>query len=82
MRRSKYPLELKLHILQLFNEGQYSIRELCEKFSVNNQTLYTWRMKYEAGGREGLQEATSCKFYSKELKLAALPLGAPCNTLI
>ncbi|WP_082389521.1 helix-turn-helix domain-containing protein [Lysinibacillus sp. ZYM-1] len=29
-------------------------------------------MKYEAGGREGLQEATSCKFYSKELKLAAV----------
>ncbi len=29
-------------------------------------------MKFEAGGREGLQEATSCKSYSKELKLAAV----------
>ena len=41
MRRSKHPLELKLHILQLFEEGQYSISELCEKFSVNDQTLYS-----------------------------------------
>lgn len=72
MGRSKHPLELKLHILQLFEEGQYSISELCEKFSVNDQTLYSWRMKYEAGERDGLQEATSCKFYSKELKLAAV----------
>lgn len=29
-------------------------------------------MKYEASGRDGLHKATSCKFYSKELKLAAM----------
>ncbi|MGY3186829.1 transposase-like protein [Lysinibacillus sp. TE18511] len=56
----------------MFEEGHYSISELCERFSVNDQTLYRWRIKYEAGGRDGLQEATSCKFYSKELKLAAV----------
>ena len=39
--QSKHSLELKLHILQLFEEGQYSISELCEKFSVNDQTLYS-----------------------------------------
>ncbi len=67
MGRSKHPFEFKLHIFQLFEEGQYSISELCERFSINDQTLYS-----EAGGREGFQEATSCKFYSKELKLAAV----------
>ncbi|TQR26822.1 transposase [Lysinibacillus sphaericus] len=72
MGRSKHPLELKLHILQLFEEGNYSINELCERFSLNPQTLYSWKMKYEASGRDGLHEATSCKFYSKELKLAAV----------
>lgn len=29
-------------------------------------------MKYKVDAREGLQEATSCKFYSKVLKLAAI----------
>jgi len=72
MGRSKHPIELKLHILQLFEEGHYSIRELCERFLLDYQTFYRWKMKYEAGGREGLQEATSCKFYSKELKIAAV----------
>ncbi len=72
MGRSKHPLELKLHILQLFEKGNYSINELCERFSLNHQTLYSWKMKYEASGRDGLHEATSCKFYSKELKLAAV----------
>lgn len=34
-------------------------------------TIKTWcsyLMKYKVDGREGLQEATSCKFYSKSLK--------------
>ncbi len=69
MGRCKHPLELKLHILQLFEEGHYSINELCERFSIDHQTFHRWK---EAGGREGLQEAASCKFYSKELKLAAV----------
>jgi len=64
MGRSKHPIELKLHILQLFEEGHYSIRELCERFLLDYQTFYRWKMKYEAGG--------TCKFYSKELKLAAV----------
>ncbi|MFZ4201009.1 helix-turn-helix domain-containing protein [Lysinibacillus sp. NPDC056220] len=52
----------------MFEEGHYSINELCERFSIDNQTFHRWKMKFEAGGREGLQETTSCKFYSKELK--------------
>ena len=72
MGRSKHPIELKLHILQLFEEGYFTIWELCERFSIHPQTLYSWKMKYEASGPDGLQEATSCKFYSKELKLAAV----------
>ena len=72
MGRSKHSLELKLHILQLFEKGNYSINELCERYSLNHQTLYSWKMKYETSGRDGLHEATSWKFYSKELKLAAV----------
>lgn len=29
-------------------------------------------MQYEAGSREGLQEATSCRVFSKGLKFAAV----------
>ncbi len=47
MGRSKHPLELKLHNFQLFEEGHYSINELCEKFSLNHQTFHRWKMKFE-----------------------------------
>ncbi len=52
MGRSKHPLELKLHILQMFEEGNYSINELCERFSLDHQTFRRWKMKYEADGRK------------------------------
>ncbi len=72
MGRSRHSVSQKLHILQLFQEGHYSIRELCKEFSLNEQTFQVWRMKYEAHGREGLQEASSPKSYSEALKLAAV----------
>lgn len=62
----------KLHILQLFQEGHYSIRELCKEFSLNEQTFQVWRMKYKAHEREDFQEASSPKSYSEALKLAAV----------
>lgn len=71
MARSKHPLEVKLNVLQLLNEGDYSIRELGEKFLVDKQTIQIWKIKYEAHGVEGLTEATSWTRYSKEVKRAA-----------
>jgi len=41
MWQSKYPIELKLQVLQLFEEGHYPILELCERFSFNLQTFYS-----------------------------------------
>ncbi|WP_369128051.1 helix-turn-helix domain-containing protein [Lysinibacillus sp. CNPSo 3705] len=29
------------------------MNELCKRFSLDYQTLQRWKMKYEAGGREG-----------------------------
>ncbi|MGE7947207.1 helix-turn-helix domain-containing protein, partial [Lysinibacillus sp. NPDC093688] len=72
MARSKHTIEVKLNVLQLLNEGYYSIKELCEKFLVNKQTIQIWKIKYEAYGVEGLTETTSWTRYSKELKVEAV----------
>jgi transposase len=72
MARSKHSLEVKLHILHLLNEGDYSQSELCEKFSVSKSTIRRWKMKFDKAGVDGLIESTTWNTYSKELKNAAV----------
>ncbi|ACA38894.1 hypothetical protein Bsph_1286 [Lysinibacillus sphaericus C3-41] len=45
----------------MFEEGHFTIWPLYERFSLQPQTLYSWKMKYEANGRDELQAATSCE---------------------
>lgn len=72
MARSKHPVEVKLNAIQLLEKGHHTIKELCTKFLINQETLFIWKMKYEANGMEGLAEATSCKRYTKDIKCAAV----------
>lgn len=72
MARSNHSVEEKLQILHLLNEGDYSQRELCEKFSVAIKTIKQWKMKFDQDGVDGLIESTTWKKYSKELKLYAV----------
>lgn len=72
MARSKHSVEEKLQILHLLNEGDYSQRELCEKFSVSKSTIQRWKMKFNQDGVDGLIESTTWKKYSKELKIYAV----------
>jgi len=68
MARSKHSIEVKLQILHLLNEGEYSQSEICEKFSVSRKTIRRWKMKFDKAGVDGLIESTAWKTYSKELK--------------
>lgn len=72
MDRSKHSIEVKLQILHLFNEGEYSQSEICEKFSVSKKTIRRWKMKFDKAGVDGLIESTGWKTYSKELKINAV----------
>lgn len=72
MARSKHPVEVKLNAIQLLEKGDYTIKELCSQFLINQETLSIWKMKYEANGMEGLAENTSWKRYTKEVKRAAV----------
>ena len=72
MARSKHSIEVKLQILHLLNEGEYSQSEICEKFSVSKKTIRRWKMKFDKAGVDGLIESTAWKTYSKELKINAV----------
>jgi transposase len=72
MARSKHSLEVKLQILHLLNEGEYSQSEICEKFSDSKKTIRRRKMKFDKAGVDGLIESTAWKTYSKELKINAV----------
>ena len=72
MARSKHPVEMKLQVLHLLNEGNYTQKELSEEFLVNESTIQMWKMKYDSVGVEGLTESKTWKSYPKELKEAAV----------
>lgn len=38
--------------------GTASVTELCELYGVSRKTAYKWRKRYEAGGVEGLRDAS------------------------
>ncbi|GGB54162.1 helix-turn-helix domain-containing protein [Virgibacillus dakarensis] len=52
--------------------GHHLIADITAKFSVDPGTIRDWKRKYEVHGEDSLEEATSWKPYSKELKLTAV----------
>lgn len=72
MARSKHTVEQKLTVLQLFEDGKYTLEEICRMHELTYTTLYRWQVKYKAEGLEGLKESKTWKPYSKELKEAAV----------
>lgn len=72
MSKRSYSPEFKLEVLKSYEENCYSISELISMYKVTWDSLMTWKRNFEKYGAEGLQEATTTKKYSKELKLAAI----------
>ncbi|SDZ08778.1 Transposase and inactivated derivatives [Bacillus sp. 166amftsu] len=72
MARMKYSKAEKLAILALYKDGHHSIADISAKFFVDPGTIRDWKRRYEVNGEDGLEEASSWKCYSKELKLAAV----------
>ena len=72
MARSKHTIEQKLALLQMLDDGEYTLEEICRIHELTDKTLYRWQVKYETEGLEGLKESKTWKPYSKELKEAAV----------
>lgn len=72
MSKRSIPIEKKLEIINAYNDGDYSIKEIIAHYKVAESTLREWLYKLEHYGIESLQESKSWKNYSKEVKLAAI----------
>ena len=86
MARSKHTVEQKLAVLQMLDDGEYTLEEICRIHELTDTTLYRWQVKYETEGLEGLKESKTWKPYSKELKKAAvhdyIHLGLTLNEVL
>ena len=72
MARSKHTIRQKIKVLQMAEEANYSIEEICKIYKLSKYTLLHWQVKYETAGIEGLKESSTWKPYTKELKEAAV----------
>jgi transposase len=72
MSKRAHSLEDKIKIIKALEVGSYSISVLESIYDVNRDSISDWVYKYEKYGVEGLKESTTCRKYSKELKLSAV----------
>lgn len=72
MSKRAHSLEDKIKIIKALEVGSYSISVLESIYNVNRDSISDWVYKYEKYGVEGLKESSTCRKYSKELKLSAV----------
>ncbi|WP_462405254.1 IS3 family transposase [Gracilibacillus sp. Marseille-QA3620] len=72
MPKKSFSTDIKILALQYLEEGQYTIKEICQMFAIHPDTLYQWRSLYQFGGIEALMRPKKSKVYSKELKQSAI----------
>jgi transposase-like protein len=70
--RKKYSVEERFEILKVWEDGNYSIKDITSMYNVNRSTIRIWKQNFHKFGVEGLKESTNLKRYSKQLKLAAI----------
>ena len=68
-KRTKYTAEEKYEILNAYDNGIGTIKEISNKYKINRATFYNWRYSYSKFGIDRLRESKTFKGYSKELKL-------------
>lgn len=61
-----------MEILAAYENGEYSLSELCSKYKVSPHSIRDWSYKYDKYGLDGVKESKTWKRYPKELKLAAV----------
>ncbi len=72
MATSKFLLDEKIHIIQMYDNGTYTLKEIASLFELSLDTLNTWRRRYRHGGALALSNRTGWTRYSEELKTQAV----------
>jgi len=49
-------MEERVRFVTLYQEGLYSLAELCARFGISRPTGYKWVQRFQEGGYEGLKE--------------------------
>jgi transposase InsO family protein len=49
-------MDERMRFIVAYDEGLYSMVELCERFGISRQTGYKWLKRYKAGGVQGLED--------------------------
>lgn len=69
---NEYDANEKLAILQDYETGKGTRKEVARKYNISVNTLKKWRHLYERDGMKGLEIRTHNKSYTAELKLQAV----------
>lgn len=68
----RFSVKEKLEILNIFETGDYTWREISSLYNVSLDSLSRWKYNYDKYGVDGLVESKTHQSYSAELKLAAI----------
>lgn len=72
MSKRSFTPDIKIEVLKVFEDGLLTLAEIVKKYKVNISTIKEWKYKFDTYGTEGLNESSTWKNYSKELKLLAV----------
>lgn len=71
-RKSKYPFELKVQVVQEYESGSAGLKKVCSKFNVSYEAAKKWWVIYQSQGAEGLKETHTNRKWDRNIKLAAI----------
>ncbi len=60
-KRSPKSVEEKLEVVRLLLNQEQSLTQLSKQYQVDDQTIQSWKMKYEKFGIDGLRESRTRK---------------------
>ncbi|MBM7597691.1 transposase-like protein [Virgibacillus halotolerans] len=72
MSNRSHSREFKYEVITAYKNEDYTQKELCSKYHINDTTFYRWIEIFKKEGISGLEESKSWKKYSKELKETAV----------
>jgi transposase len=67
-----YSQEFKYDVLIAYENGNYTVNEVCEMFRISKYSFRKWVEQFQKYGAKGLKPSYSWKRYSKGLKEKAV----------
>lgn len=72
MARQYFTAKFKLKVLQAYEQGDLTIKEICTKYTITDTSFNKWRYLYSVFGVQGLETSKGWKPYTKEGKEVAV----------